>query len=119
MSSTSQHVSVILNSQTCKAFYVTPGDKPLYDTAAQICGSTQFIPHAKFLSNGVAIPNICLDGFDLDTANLGKILQPFAAAFFPKEAKTSLLYQDIVFNLAQSGHEKKIQGVMEQLTAAL
>ena len=102
-----QHVSVILNSQTCKAFYVTPGDKPLYDTAAQICGSTQLIPHANFLGNGVAILNFCLDSFDLDTADLGKILQPFAAAFFSKGAKTSLLYQDIVFNLAQSGHEKK------------
>src|SRR6201996_2673773 len=100
VSSISQHVSVILNSQTCKAFYVTPGDKPLYDTAAQICGSTQLILCAKFLGNGVAILNFHLDGFDLDTADLGKILQPFAAAFFSKEGKTSLLYQDMVFNLA-------------------
>ena len=114
----SQPVSVILNSQTCKAFYVTPGDKPLYDTPAQICGSAQLIPRAKFLGNGAAILNFHLGDFHQDTADLGKILQPFAAAFFPKADQHLLLFQDIVFDLAQSGHEQKIQGVIEQLRAA-
>ena len=69
--------------------------------------SDQQFTCAKFLGNGVAILNFHLDGFDLDTADLGKMLQPFAAAFFPKEAKILLLCQGIVFILAQSGHEEK------------
>ena len=107
-----------MNSQTCKAFYVTLGHEPLYETPAIICGNAQIIPRSKFLGNGIAILNFCLDGFHLDTGDLGKILQPFAAAFFPKEGNNLLVFENIVFDLAQSGHEQKIQGVIEQLTAA-
>ena len=64
-----------MNSQTCKSFYVTPGLEPLYDTPAQICGSAQLIPHAKFQGSGIAILNFHLDGFDLDTGDLGVRMQ--------------------------------------------
>ena len=103
-----------LNSQICKAFYVTQleGLAPLYDTPAIIRGSAQLIPRSKFLGDGVAILNFRLNGFHLDTGDLGKILQPFAAGFFPKGDKHLLLFQDIVFDITQSQHRQKIQRVI-------
>jgi len=114
----SQPISLILNSQICKAFYVTPDHKPLYDTPATIRGSAQLVPRSKFLGYGTAILSFCLDDFHLDSGDLGKILQPFAAAFFPKEGNSSLLFEEILFGSTQSQYEQKIQSVIDQFTAA-
>jgi hypothetical protein len=101
-----------------KGFYGT--DKtPVYKSPAKVRGSTQLIPRSKFLSNDVAILNFHLEDFHLDTGNLGKILEPFASAFFPKEGN-GLIYNDIVFDLTQSRcrHTNQIHDVIRKITAA-
>jgi hypothetical protein len=143
VSSTPPPVSAILNSQTYKGFYVVPGPhptlvntqthmaspgskheydtqtlEPLYESPAEIRGSTQLIPRSKFQDNGTAILNFRLDSFHLDTGDLGKILQPFAAAFFPEDGNNSLIFEEIVFDLTQSQHEQKTHSVVERLRAA-
>ena len=111
--------------QTYKGFYVVPGPrnqtlKPLYESPAKIRGGAQLIPRSKFLSNGIAILNFRLDSFHLDTGDLGKILGPFATAFFPEQDNISLILEDIVYDLAQRQHEhdQKIHSVVEKLRAA-
>jgi hypothetical protein len=127
-----------LNSQTYKGFYVVRGPHPildqsqthtlppgsnlvpLYESPAKIRGITQLIPRSKFLGNGVAILNFRLDGFHLDTGNLGKILEPFATAFFPEENNNLLIFEDIVYDLTrnQHKHEEKIYSIIRKLRAA-
>ena len=100
---------------------VLPGSnlEPLYESPAKIHGITQLIPRSRFLGNGVAILNFCLDSFHLDTGDLGKILEPFATAFFTKE-NTSLIFEDIIYDLPrnQHKHEEKIYSVVRKLRAA-
>src|ERR1700761_7676142 len=117
---TSIHLTTILNSRPYKGFYVVPTphptpDKsqthmvppgsnlePLYESPAKIRGSTQLIPRSKFLGSGVAILNFRLDGFHLDTGDLGKILETFATAFFPEENSNLLIFEDIVYDLTRT-----------------
>lgn len=90
---------------------------PVYGTPAKVRGSARLIPRSKFLSNGVAILNFRLDHFHLDTGDLGKILEPFAAAFFPEDGNGLLIFEEIVYDLSQSqrAHNRKIRGIAEQL----
>jgi hypothetical protein len=94
--------------------------KPLYGSPATIRGHTQLVPRSRFLSNGIAILNFRLDSFRLDTSDLGKILGPFATGFFPEEENISLIFEDIVYDLARSQrkHKQKIHSVVEKLRAA-
>jgi hypothetical protein len=108
-----------------KGFYVTHGctsEKtqtrlPVYECPAEVRGSAQLLPWSKFLSAGVAILNVRLGNIHFDTGDLGKILQPFAAAFFPKVGKRSLIFEDIMYDLARSQqeHKRKIHKLAEQL----
>jgi hypothetical protein len=93
---------------------------PLYESPATIRGHTQLVPRSRFLSNGIAILNFRLDSFRFDTGDLGKILGPFATAFFPEEENVSLILEDIVYDLARSRrkHKQKIHSVVEKLIAA-
>ena len=77
--------------------YVIQTLEPLYGTPAKIRGSAQITPRAKFLSDSIAILNFRLDAFHLDTGDLGKILEPFANAFFPGDGDSSPIYQEIVY----------------------
>lgn len=94
--------------------------EPLYGSPAKIRGSTQLIPRSKFLGSGVAILNFRLDGFHLDTGDLGKILEIFATAFFSEENSNLLIFEDIVFDLTrtQQKHDEKIRSVIGKLEAA-
>jgi hypothetical protein len=94
--------------------------EPVYESPAEIRGSTQLIPRSKFLSNGIAILNLRLDAFYVNTGDLGKILEPFATSFFPEGGEVSLIYQDIVFNLSdrRREHEERMRSVVGQLSAA-
>ena len=94
--------------------------KPLYKSPATIRGHTQLVPRSRFLSNGIAILNFHLDSFRRDTGNLGEILRPFATAFFPEEGNNSLIFEDIVYDLARSRrkHKQKINSVVANLRAA-
>jgi hypothetical protein len=96
------------------------GSKPLFENPVKIRGCAQLIPRSRFLSNGVAILNFRLKGFHLDTADLGKILEPFAAAFFTKENSDLLIFEDIVCDLPrdQHKHEANICNVVKKLGAA-
>jgi hypothetical protein len=103
-----------------KGFYdfLGPGDppveisairalRPVYESPAMIRGSAQLIPRSKFSSNGIAILNFRLRSFQEDTGDLGKTLEPFARAFFPKENKDLLIFEHIVYDLEKSKHEHK------------
>jgi hypothetical protein len=100
--------------------YVVQTLKPLYATPAKIRGSAQITPRAKFLSESIAILNFQLDAFRLDTGDLGKILEPFAHAFFPGDGDSSPIYQEIVYNLSENRHEhkKRIQSAIGRLRGA-
>jgi hypothetical protein len=139
------HLMTILSSPSYKGFYLVSGLdpnldgtqthtvpsgskleydtrtlKPLCESPAEIRGNAQLIPRSKFLGNGVAILNFRLDSFHLDTGDLGKILGPFASAFFPEDGKNMLIFENIVYDLTQSRteHERRIHGVVGQLRAA-
>ena len=101
-----------------KGFYTSHTNKtPIYEYPAEVRGTAQLIPRSKFLSNGVAILNFRFGHFHLDTGDLGKILGPFAAAFFPEEGN-GLIYEDIMFDMCnQRGHRTKIRGIARQLGA--
>jgi hypothetical protein len=90
---------------------------PVYGCPAKVRGSAQLLPRSKFLSAGVAILNVRLGNFHFDTGDLGKILEPFAAAFFPNEGNTSLIFEDIVYDLTQSqqAHKRKTRKLAEQM----
>ena|ERR1700761_3767742 len=108
-----------------KGFYVRHGCTPektqtrlpVYGCPAKVRGSPQILPRSKFLSAGVAILNVRLGNFHVDTADLGKILEPFAAAFFPKGGNGSLIFEDIVYDLTRSqhAHKRKTHKLAEQL----
>jgi len=88
-----------------KGFYVqSPNTQtliPVYDFPAEIHGYTVLIPQSKFQNDGVAILNFCLSSFDLDTGDLGKVLEPFASAFFSKEGSDLLIVEHIAYDLGQ------------------
>jgi hypothetical protein len=71
----------------------------VYTSPAKIFGSAQFIPCLKFLGEGVAILNFRLNSLDVDTADLGKILGPYAAAFFGGDYRTLLTLEHIKIDL--------------------
>ena len=109
-----------IGAQGANPEYVIQTLKPLYGTPAKIRGSAQITPRAKFLSDSIAILNFRLDAFHLDTGDLGKILEPFANAFFPGDGDSSPIYQEIVYNLSENphGHMKRIQSTISRLRGA-
>jgi hypothetical protein len=94
--------------------------QPLYPSPAKLRGSAQLIPRSKFLSDGVAILNLRLDVFHFDTGDLGKILEPFANAFFPEGGDGLLIYKDILFDLSAHWdvHQQNMEDVFRHLSAA-
>jgi hypothetical protein len=102
--------------QTCQW---TSG-KPIYESPAHVRGSARLLPRSKFQSSGVAILNFRLNSFHLDTGDLGKILEPFAFAFFPKESNGILIFESIEYDLprSQRKHDRRMQKVVEKLRAA-
>ncbi|KAH8976756.1 hypothetical protein EDB86DRAFT_2839264 [Lactarius hatsudake] len=95
--------------------------EPIYQHPAKVRGSAQVIPRSKYQNDGVAILNFRLKSFNRDTGDLGKILEPFAATFFPNEGDHSLLFENIDFDLTTRGlreHRKIIERVQENLRAA-
>ncbi|KAH9048596.1 hypothetical protein EDB83DRAFT_2522864 [Lactarius deliciosus] len=108
-------------------FYVSQDDQttgrdhePIYQYPAKVRGSAQVIPRSKYQNDGVAILNFRLQSFNRDTGDLGKILEPFATAFFPNEGDHSLLFENINFDLTRGRreHGKIIERVQENLRAA-
>jgi hypothetical protein len=93
---------------------------PVFEYPAHIRGSSRLLPRSKFQSSGVAILNFCLSSFHRDTGDLGKTLEPFASAFFPKERNDLLIFESIEFDLYQSQHkhDRRIQKVSLKLRAA-
>ncbi|KAF8274700.1 hypothetical protein EI94DRAFT_1695829 [Lactarius quietus] len=79
--------------------------------SAEVCGSAQLLPWSRFLSAGIAILNVGLGDFHFDTGDLGKILEPFAAAFVPKAGNRLLIFEDIA-------HKQKIHKLVEQLKSS-
>ena len=71
----------------------------VYTSLTKIFGSAQFIPHLKFLGESVAILNFCLNSLDIDTADLGEILGPYAATFFGGDYRTLLALEHIKIDL--------------------
>ncbi|KAH9014023.1 hypothetical protein EDB85DRAFT_2215399 [Lactarius pseudohatsudake] len=94
--------------------------EPIYQHPAEIRGSAQVIPRSKYQNDGVAILNFRLKSFNCDTGDLGKILEPFAAAFFPNQGGHSLLFENIDFDLTRGHREHRqiIERVQENLRAA-
>ncbi|KAH9017859.1 hypothetical protein EDB85DRAFT_2201432 [Lactarius pseudohatsudake] len=94
--------------------------EPIYQHPAEIRGSAQVIPRSKYQNDGVAILNFRLKSFNCDTGDLGKILGPFAAAFFPNQGGHSLLFENIDFDLTRGRREHRqiIERVQENLRAA-
>jgi hypothetical protein len=82
--------------------------QPLYPSLAKLRGSAQLIPRSKFLSDGIAILNLRLDVFHFDTGDLGKILEPFANAFFPEgaTARSSTRYFPKIPSLKQRSDDE-------------
>ena len=89
----------------------------VYTSPAKIIGSPQLVPCSKFLGEGVAILNFRLSSLDVDTADLGEILGPFAAAFFGGDYRTLLTLEHIKFNLDadKSGHARKMKTIANKL----
>ena len=94
--------------------------EPLYESPAEVRGSAQLIPRSKFLSNGIAVLNLRLDALLLDTADLGRILEPFASGFFPAGGDDLLLYQHITYDLSRrrQEHEERMESIVRDLSAA-
>lgn len=78
------------------------------------------MPRSKFSSDGVAVLNFRLESFHEDTGDLGKILEPFAGAFFPKENKNFLIFEHITFDLEQSKpkHKRRTEKIARRLNTA-
>lgn len=68
----------------------------------------------------MVIVNFRLDAFHFDTGDLGKILEPFASAFFPGRDDGSLIYEEVVFNLSErrQEHEEMMSEVVATLRKA-
>jgi hypothetical protein len=92
----------------------------VYESPATILGSAQFVPCSKFLGEGVAILNFRLNTLDVDTADLGGILGPYAATFFGGDYRTLLTIEHIKFDLNadRSGHRQKMRRVVNKLRAS-
>lgn len=124
------HLTTILSSPSYKGFYIVSGPhttldhtqtlEPLYKFPAELCGIAQLIPRSKFLGNGIAILNFHLDGFNLDTGSLSKVLEPFATGFFSADDENLLIFEDIVYDSIQcwTKHEQIIHGIVKKLRAA-
>lgn len=91
--------------------------KPAYGSPAIIRGSAQLMPRSKFLSSGIAVLSFRLESFHEDTGDLGKTLESFAKAFFPKENQGLLIFEHIVYDLEQSKlrHEQKVGEIAKKL----
>jgi hypothetical protein len=89
----------------------------VYTSPAKILGSAQLVPCSKFLGEGVVILNFRLSSLDVDTADLGGILGPFAAAFFGGDYRNLLTLEHITFDLDadKSGHARKMKGIAKKL----
>jgi len=92
----------------------------IYISPATILGSAQFVPHSKFLREGVVILNFHLNSLDVDTANLGGILGPYAATFFGGYYRTLLTLEHIKFDLDANklGHRQNIKRIVNKLRAS-
>ncbi|KAF8266767.1 hypothetical protein EI94DRAFT_1701500 [Lactarius quietus] len=92
--------------------------RPAYAFPAKICGSAQLIPRSKFSSNGIVVLNFHLAGFHEDMGDLGKILEPFACAFIPKENMDLLIFEHITFDLEQGKlkHKRNVDKVANSQT---
>ena len=129
------HLSQSLNtdSQLPKGFYVFEGPgsppteiatiltlRPAYAFPAEIRGSAQLTPRSKFSSNGIVILNFRLKDFQEDMGDLGKILEPFARAFFPKENADLLIFEHITYDLEEDKlkHKRKVDKVARWLSTA-
>ncbi|KAH9016703.1 hypothetical protein EDB85DRAFT_1898010 [Lactarius pseudohatsudake] len=112
-------------------FYVFPGPgappvaidainilSPAYASPALIRGSAQVIPRSMFSSNGIAVLSFRLESFHADTGDLGKVLEPFANAFFPNENKDLLIFEHITYDLDQSKlkHQRRVHKVAKRLS---
>ena len=75
------------------------------------------MPRSKFLSSGIAVLSFRLESFHEDTGDLGKTLESFAKAFFPKENQGLLIFEHIVYDLEQSKlrHEQKVGEIAKKL----
>ncbi|KAH8976386.1 hypothetical protein EDB86DRAFT_2841066 [Lactarius hatsudake] len=91
---------------------------PAYESPALIRGSAQVIPRSMFSSNGIVVLNFRLESFHEDTGDLGKILEPFASAFFPNENKDSLIFEHITYDLDRSKlkHQRRVHKVVKRLS---
>ena len=87
--------------------------RPAYAFPAEIRGSAQLTPRSKFSSNGIVILNFRLKDFQEDMGDLGKILEPFARAFFPKENADLLIFEHITYDLEEDKlkHKRKVDKV--------
>ena len=93
---------------------------PVFKSPYHIRGSSWLLPRSKFQSSGFAILNFRLSSFHRNTGDLGKTLEPFASAFFPKESNDLLIFESIEFDLyrSQHKHDRRIQEVFVKLRAA-
>jgi hypothetical protein len=123
----------VFDLTTLQGFYHSPHPKckkdemsiknltAVYASPAKIHGSAQLVPRSRLQGDGVAILNFRLSSFGDDTGDLGRILGPFAAAFFPVESrKSSLVIEHIEFDLAggKVEHKEKMMKITERLSTA-
>ena len=92
----------------------------VYKSSATILGSAQFVPCSKFLGEGIAILNFCLNTLDIDTADLGRILGPYAAMFLGGDYRILLTLEHVKFNLDAdgSGHRQTMRRIVNKLRAS-
>ena len=93
---------------------------PTSTSPAQIHGSTQLTPHSKFLGDHIALLSFCLKSLDVDTGNVGRLLEGFACTFFGGMNKSLFISEHVKFDLDTniSAHKVQTGRIVRKLRAA-
>jgi len=87
---------------------------------AKVNGSTQFNPCSKFLGDHIALLSFHLKSLDVDTGNVGRLLEGFSCAFFGGANKSLLILEHVKFDLNTNISAYKVQTgrIVKRLRAA-
>ena len=93
---------------------------PASTSPAKVNGSAQFNPRSKFLGDHVALLSFRLKSLDVDTGDVGRLLEVFSRAFFGGANKSLLISEHVEFDLDTniSAHKAQTGKIVGKLRAA-